>query len=238
MVFVVGTIACTPAYYLPTKQHVQVFEEKGDIIVSGNMGMYGTVGADAGYALTDHIGLYSSFNGFNISSYGGSENKAIRDFIWDNELVFYTKLKYDLYAACNVGAGFGAFDINNPYYELKLNRQFVQPSIGITVFDHFQAGFSSRFTRLNYGIKSFLSNQTAYDNQMFRDYFMFGNMDERSICFMEPALTMGVNIGGFKTQMQYSGLVHLGGPRVQNWDQNFILSCSFNISTLISGYKH
>ena len=231
-------IACTPAYYLPTKQHVQVFEQKGDIVVSGNLGMYGTIGADAGYAFTDHLGVYSSFNGFNISSYGGSENKVVRDYIWDNEFIYYTKLKYDFYAACNAGIGFGEFDVNNAYYKLRLNRQFIQPSIGLTVFDHFQTSFSSRITRLDYDINSYIAHESAYDNQMLRDYFMFGNMDERPVYFAEPAITMGVNLGNFKTQIQYSGLVDLGGPQVRNWNQNFILSFSFNISSLISAPKH
>ena len=99
--------ACNHAYYLPTKQNVQVFDKKGDIVAGGNLGLYGTIGAEAGYAFTDHIGIYSSLKGFNISTYGGSEEKVIRDYIWDNEFILYSKLKYDFYAACNFGVGFG-----------------------------------------------------------------------------------------------------------------------------------
>lgn len=229
--------ACSPAYYLPTKQNVQVFDKKGDIVVGGNLGLYGTIGAEAGYAFTDHMGVYSSFKGLNISTYGGSEEKVIRDYIWDNELILYTKLKYDFYAACNFGAGFGEFDVNNPYYELKLNRQFVQPSIGITFFDVIQTSLSTRFTRLDYSLKSYTINETAYDDQMLREYFMFGDLDKHDIYFLEPAITFGLDFGGVKTQFQYSRALNIGGGNVRNWDQNLFLSINFNISAFLPRKK-
>ena len=225
--------SCNPAYYLPTKQNVQVFEKKGDIVVSGNLGLYGTMGVDAGYSFSDHLGVYSSFKGFNISTYGGSEEKTFRDYLWDNELILYSKLKYNFYTACNFGVGFGEFDVNNPYYELKLNRQFVQPSIGVKFFDVIQTSLSTRFTRLDYGLKSYTVNETSYDNQMLREYFMFGSLDQHDIYFLEPAITFGFDFKKFKTQFQYCRSFNIGGGVVQNWDHNLFLSVTFNISEFL-----
>lgn len=229
--------ACNPAYYLPTKQNVQVFDKKGDIVVSGNLGFYGTMGVDAGYSFSDHAGVYSSFKGFNISTYGESEKKAIRDYIWDNELILYSRLKYNFYTACNFGVGFGEFDVNNPYYELKLNRQFVQPSIGVTLFDVIQTSLSTRFTRLDYGLKSYTINETPYDNQILREYFMFGDLDKHDIYFLEPAITFGLDFKKVKTQFQYSGLLNIGSGTIRNWDQNLFLSVTFNISEFFPAFK-
>ena len=40
--------SCDSYVYLPTKQNVMIFKEKGDIIVSGNVGLYDGLGLEGG----------------------------------------------------------------------------------------------------------------------------------------------------------------------------------------------
>lgn len=223
-------ISCSPNYYLPTKQNVMVFEKKGDIIVSGNLGLgHGQKGVEAGYAFTNNIGLYSSFNGFDISNNGNSAH-LINDFIWDNELIVFKTLNR-VYASVNLGVGLGKINVNNPYYDLGLSRQFVQPTLGIT-FSHFDFAFSTRFTRLGYKLKPLISNMTDYDYYMFNNYFDFLEIDKQNYYFVEPAFTCGISYEYFKLHFQYTMANKSGKDAYFYISENLTTSISLNIDKI------
>lgn len=223
--------SCNPYYYLPTKQNVMVFEKKGDIIVSGNLGLgHEQMGIEAGYSFTDNIGVYSSFYGFNISNYGNSSH-LIKDFIWDNELIIYKKFDYGLYTGVNFGLGLGKINSGNPYYDLGLSRQFIQPSLGLTI-SHFDFAFSTRITRLGYTLKSTMSNMTDYDNEMFQNYFDFKGIDKEYHYFVEPAFTFGLNYEVFKLYFQYTKAFKSGKEADFYIPDNLTTTVSFNIEKI------
>jgi len=204
LIFIV-LYGCGPKYYLPTKQNVMIFEEKGDAIVTANIGTRNTLGVEAGYAFTNNLGIYSSFNSFSISKYRAADDGLIKDFIWDNELVFYKKFENNLYTGLNLGYGIGKLNNNNPYYDLSLQRQFIQPSIGITVVENYQLIFSMRATRLDYDLRQHYNNQ--YDNEMGIQYFMFDDFTRyKNFYFIEPALTLGVSFEFVNLKFQGSFL--------------------------------
>ena len=223
--------ACTPYYYLPTKQNVMVFEKKGDVILSANLGFNDFAGLEGGYAITDNIGLYSSFNAFDISN-TAANSQNLSDFIWDNEIVLFKKYNSGLYTGVNIGVGFGELDANNPYYVLGLNRQFVQPVLGYTFDKRFDFAISSRLTRLNYSIKSLIDISSEYDKFMFNSYFDVNELSKSSYFFIEPALTFGLNYEFLKVKFQYSLAHELFSKNLSYISNNLTTTVSFNLNKI------
>lgn len=222
--------SCDSYVYLPTKQNVMVFKEKGDILVSGNAGLYNGLGLEGGYAVTDNIGLYTSFNRFDISNLVGSGHFA-QDFIWDNELVLYNKFNSGLYAAINMGAGFGRLNANSRYYNLGLNRQFTIPSIGYTLADVFEVAVSTRFTRLAYDVNSKIDISSDYDREMFYNYFDVKNLDKPFFC-IEPAITLGCDLKYVKLKFQYTRIEKPRYSELKCIKDNLTTTISFNIDKI------
>lgn len=152
--FVFMFTSCGPQYYNPIKQNVKVFDKKGDAIISINaQPVFQQLGIDAGYAITDNIGVNTSYNRFNTSRYGVETNIFVKDFMWDNELIFYKNFKSGLFGAANLGYGRGGFNVCNPYYRLSMDRFYAQPSIGYLLFNHVGIAISTRFSQSIYNVK-------------------------------------------------------------------------------------
>lgn len=231
MSLTVGFVGCTPYYYLPTKQNTMVFEKKGDIVLSGNIGLFHRqTGLELGYALTDNIGVYSSFNKFDISYYG-KQHPFLKDFIWDNELIFFKRHNSGLYTGINLGLGLGKFNVGNPYFNLYLYRQFLQPTLGITVFNHLQFGLSTRIVRLNFNATSATRGLSEYDQKMFDQYFNFKDITTNDFLLIEPAFTMAFKIECFRLQFQYAGITN-SNYRSYFINENISTSLSINLNKL------
>ncbi|MDD3322784.1 MAG: hypothetical protein PHS59_15205 [Paludibacter sp.] len=226
--------ACSPTYYLPTKQNVILFEEKGDAFITGNLATDGLMGVEGGYSFSDNIGLYSSFNKFDISIYGNT-NRFIKDFCWDNELVLYKRYKSGIYTGLNAGVGFGEFNVNNPYFDLGYNRQFIQPSFGMKIFnriEHVDLAISYRLTSLNYNAL-FFQNRTDYDINMAKTYFNLTDiLNGKSFYFFEPALTLGFTYDFFKIRFQYARAFKFGEEMYFYQRESISSSLSLDINKL------
>jgi hypothetical protein len=209
-----------------------VFKQKGDAIITGNLGLfYHQSGLEAGYSFTDNLGFYSSFNKFDISHYG-STHQFIKDYIWDNELIVYKNFDFGLHTAINTGVGIGGLNEGNPYYNLTLHRQFVQPSIGFNCMNVIEFCFSTRFSRLNYKLQSTIDNMTTYDQKMFDSYFDFGSLNKENHYFIEPAFTMGLNFDFISLKCQYTISNELGTDSYSYIPENLSTSVSFNLDRI------
>lgn len=229
--------SCGHYSYLPTKQNVMVFEEKGDAVLSANKGLfYQQTGVSAGYAFSDHLGVYSTFNKFNISEFGESSN-LIKDFIWDNELVLFEKHKNGVYTAVNLGLGFGGLNVGNSYYRLVLNRQFVQPTLGYNFSNNTFIALSSRFTRLGYNFKSFVGSGDPYDVSMSQDYFNVKDLVTQDHYLFEPALTTGFSFDFIKLELQYIQVVASRKNNFYYLEDNLSTTLSINFNKFFPGKK-
>lgn len=197
------TSSCMPHYYSPAKQNVMPFEGKGDVTVSATIGTLGEIGADAGWAITDNIGIYSSFNYIDISNFENTHYSA-NDYVWDNELVLYKWLKNRYYTGLHLGVGLGEIGMKHPYYDLKLYRQYIQPTFGIKIFDPFILAFSFRVSRVDFNLTSAYLSNSEYDEQLFRRYFFLGDIGKSDFYFFEPAFTWGFDTEFMKYRFQLS----------------------------------
>jgi hypothetical protein len=235
--------ACSPYYYLPTKQNVNTFEKKGDLFAGLNAGYIdGQLGAEAGYAITDYLGVYSTFNRMDISYYG-NVNQFAKDYFWDNELIFFknfqfkNKFNFSINTAINLGAGIAGFNVGNPYYKLNLNRQYLQPSIGVTISDRFYWGFSSRFSLLNYKLKYKMNDWDDYDLMIAANYFILYGLNNPTLFFWEPALTWVVKFKYVKWNIQYSLAVPNYTTKIAHIPDNLTTSLVVDISKLFFNHQ-
>lgn len=186
--------ACNPFYDLPMKQNVKVFEEKGDLSASLNVGpLLLSAGADVAYALTDNIGFVSGLNLMNISA---SNTSAFRDFQIENEIVFFKKFRQEAlsgqYAAFNIGHGFAGYNIGNPYFSLNMNRFFLQPSYGVKFFKRSNITFSARIIAVIYDLNMFTEGKTQTQIQLTKEYFNLDRLND-NIFVLETAFTYHYN---------------------------------------------
>ncbi len=225
-------VSCGPQYYNPIKQNVKVFENKGDIVTSINAQLiYNQLGIDAGYALTDNIGINTSYNRFNTSRYGGETNLLFKDFIWDNELIFYKNYKFGLFGAANLGYGRAGFNVCNPYYRLSMDRFFAQPSIGYILFDRLGIVFSTRFSQSLYNVKMQTDGYSESEKQMIQSYFGLTDIEKKAL-FIEPAVTLIVKNDNYAWKLQY--IQSYTDSSYNNYSyENLILTYSLNLSNLL-----
>jgi len=226
--------SCGPLYYNPIKQNVRVFEKKGDIVASiSAQPVYSQLGIDAGYALTDNIGINTSYNRFNISRYGGETNIFVKDFLWDNELIFYKNFKYGLFGAANLGYGRGGFNVCNPYYRLSMDRFYAQPSIGYLLFNRIGIAFSTRFSESIYNVKMYMNSRSDYENKLIQSYFGLTDID-KSVFFIEPAVTFIKKTNSSTWKLQYiRSFSYLNPIHYDLVYENLIFSYSLNLNYLL-----
>ena len=231
--------SCQTYYYIPTKQNVMVFEKKGDAVLSVSSGNYNGAGIEAGYAVTNNLGIYSSLNSFDITDRGsrGSGNGFGNDYIWDNEIMYFKKYPTGIYTGLNLGVGIGQLNQNNPYCILGMNRQFIQPSVGMFKFGFFEMALSMRLTHLSYNLKPLMSLESDYDRSMFNQYFDFQGLLKSDYYFIEPALSMGFAYEFLKLQFQL--VKAYSTKHVENFyvQENLITSLSINFSKLFYNKK-
>lgn len=223
--------SCIPAYYAPAKQNIMPFDGKGDVTVSATIGTLGEIGADVGWSITDNIGVYSSLNYIDISNLENTNN-SLNDFMWDNDLVFYKWLKNRIYLGANLGFGMGEIGMRHPYYDLKLFRQYIQPTFGVKVFDPFILAFSFRVSRVDYSLKSEFLNYSEYDENLFRKYFFLGDIGKSDFYFFEPAFTWGFDTEFMKYRFQLSFAKQLNNADINFRIGLFSASAALNIDKL------
>jgi hypothetical protein len=137
----------------------------------------------------------------------------------------------------NVGVGLGQLNQDNHYYMLGLNRQFIQPSVGISKFGFFEMAFSLRFTHLSYTLKPQMTLESDYDRSMFNQYFNFQGLLNSDYYFFEPALTMGFTFHFCKLQFQYVTAYKTKPEADFYLPNNLIASLSINLTKMFEKKK-
>ena len=217
-------------------QNVKVFEKKGDIVASiSAQPFFNQLSIDAGYSLTNNIGINTSYNRFNKSIYGGETNLFVKDFMWDNELIFYKNFKFGLFGAANLGYGRGGFNVCNPFYRLSMDRFYAQPSIGYMLFDRLGIAFSSRFSQSLYNVKMHTDGYSESEKQMIQSYFGLTDIENKAF-FIEPAVTLIVKNDNYAWKLQY--IQSYTDSEYNDYGyENLILTYSLNLSNLLFNEK-
>lgn len=219
--------------YLPQKQNVMVFKEKGDVVFTTSLGFYREFGIEAGYAFNDFLGAYSSFHQFDISRGGNSKS-----YMWENELIAFKKFNNGIYTAVNAGIGIGQLNTNNPYYTNYLNHEYLLPSVGYNFNKTFYMLCSTRFSLLNYDIKPLMNLNNDYDQQKIYRYFnLTGIQNDAHHFLVEPALTLGFGLKYMKLEFQCVARVSPAPIELHFERSNLTTSVSFYLDKIFPAKK-
>ncbi|MBK8289943.1 MAG: hypothetical protein IPK96_02305 [Flammeovirgaceae bacterium] len=187
--------SCSPIY-VPTTRNVPLFREQGEFQGS----VYITTGFEAqlAYALTDHVAAIGNANFFKY--HVDNQNYDRKNSFAEAGLGFYNvtrKYRTELF----VGYGQGQGTNFESYYFFtqsfgqkalvatgKMNRIFVQPSIG-TNNRKFNLAITARFSFVDYTEFSSSDNDPNYAVVTVRP-------DEKPHLFLEPSLTGKVPLAG------------------------------------------
>ena len=227
--------SCTTSYYLPQTQNIVPFDEKNDLHISLNGSLFNEqLGAGISYAITDNIGVSSSFMRFNTSNYG-NDDKFLKDYIITNEYILYKKWENKFYTALNTGYSYADFNVGNPYYKINMHRFSTQPSVSYFAYKGIGLGLSSRFSYLNYNV-NMLQNSTYndYGRLLFHNYFFTRKKSMRNWFVIEPAATLLIHTEFVDLDIQCSiipDLLNKGANFVS--PINFSMTWSFNIGKFL-----
>ena len=224
--------SCGTYYYVGTKQTVLEYKEKGDVNLE-----LGTTGDDIaikhigfGYAFTKHLAFNSSY-----SNYDWNHEK---DYIWDNEIIYFHELDKNIFAAINIGGTFGKLNSGGEYFNLDLFREYVQPSIGFSN-DYVDLGVSLRFTNLHYNLNQIKPLDYASKNT-FEEEFELYDIGGSSMRFIEPAVTIGVGNKWVKLRLQVTKTSQKTPGRMSYYSQArgyLSINAHFNVSDVFGNKK-
>ncbi len=163
--------ACAPTYN-PTPSQPALFSEAGQAKVSASYsGRAGNL--QAGVALSDNFALITTLNAFkNTYSYSigstvySDESNGVN---WDILPGYYTTFGEN--GIAEVFAGFGTGRVSSPGYDGRLNKLYLQPSIGWKG-DITEGALTMRMTELFLPMRSVT--------------------EERRVFFLEPMFSFGI----------------------------------------------
>jgi len=119
------------------------------------------------------------------------------------------------------------------YFDLMLQRQYLQPSLGITVFDNFQMALSMRATRLEYNFSLLQPINNQYDFEMATQYFMIEDINQnKNFFFLEPAFNFGWTYEFFSIKFQYTFLKEIMGANYFYLSGSCSASIGLNLNKL------
>lgn len=190
---------CTPRYYSPNAHNVPLFTKKGEtairIVTGGGDDVNNAVDVQGAVALTNNIGLMINYyNAWGAEEgYGSGSGNLL-----EGGFGFFNPVNKHLIFETYAGGGGGS--VTNYYNSqkiahstLKLNRLFIQPSLGYRS-QYFDIALSLRAVNVNYtSFKSLFLNNTDYVNEQEQ---LNKIRDNPKYLLWEPALTVR---GGSKT---------------------------------------
>lgn len=221
--FLFSSCIKTYYYYIPNKQSVLDFKEKGDVNVSYSNGAEKTESYSLGYSITDNIALNAQLHTMDESDGKNRENESV---IFSNEIIFYKKFK-NFYPALNIGYGTGKLYRYVEDFNLRMRTMFLQPSIGYSN-DYFDIGFSCKISNNYFHLQMFNPNPSVnYD---------FQDVGSREFHFYEPAFTFGVGYKNIKLRVQSINTYQFNTSNMNYHKTNvcFSLNLNLNVNKLLS----
>ncbi len=199
---VLTSFACSPKYYKPNTQQITMFEEEGDINLTGSSDG-ARFEAQAAYAITDQFAAavnYSRFVPVEVNDGDGGSG-----YIFEVAPGYYTDVGDNMIFEAYAQLGFGRFensfsslDPNGNQGQIMANafRFGIQPSLAYKQ-DKFAVALSSRFASLNYANIEGALSFDGVDQIAFLE-------ENKNNFIIEPAATFLFGFEKFKLQAQYS----------------------------------
>lgn len=184
--------SCAPVY-VPNLRNSPVFTKAGEVQVSGSIGR--SYEAQAGVAVTNHIGITGGFSYVNNTSVEDTDDYLKHRFLEGGVGYFENsgKLCYEIYAGYGQGEG-SSYDSYKYFTDTELatgkyQRFYIQPAIGMNKHRIFNWSAMLRFSFVDF---------TSFDNGIIVET---DNQDP--VLFIEPGFMGRVNFGSSKMFMTF-----------------------------------
>lgn len=169
--------ACAPTYN-PTPSHPALLKKAGEVKLSASLS--GSAGSLQGaVALSDHLAINTTLNGFAISSSIGSTSYNSKGANWDIMPGYYTTFGEN--GVFEVFGGYGISRVSGTEYNGSLHKLYIQPSFGWAK-ENTEGALTLRLTEL------LISENTVAEG--------------RSAFFLEPMGTLRFGAENFKGFVQ------------------------------------
>lgn len=186
--------SCAPVY-VPNLRNSPVFTKAGEVQVSGSIGR--SYEAQAGVAVTNHIGLTGGFSYVNNTTVDDTDDYLKHKFFEGGAGYFENsgKFCYEVYAGYGRGEGtsYDSYELFNDNSERKATgkyqRFYIQPAIGMNKHRIFNWSAMVRFSFVDF---------TSFD-----DGVTVVNDSQDAVLFIEPAFMGRVNFGNSKMYMTF-----------------------------------
>jgi hypothetical protein len=204
-------------YYIPNKQSVLDFKEKGDANFSYSIGTQKTESLTLGYSLSKNIALNTQLHTMDESDGRNRKNETV---VFNNEIILYKKFM-NFYPALNIGYGTGKLYKYVEDFDLRMRTMYLQPSIGYSN-DYFDIGFSCKISNNYFHLQMY--NPKPTENYNFQD------VGSREFHFYEPAFTFGVGYKNIKIRFQSINTHQFNSSIMNYYKSNLYLSLNINLN--------
>ncbi len=207
-------VACSPVYYVPNTVSTPLFQEEGELNLTGMAGASNhtsNVGLNSAFSISNNIGVM-----FNIASFVDTDNKFEGDQSNSSENLNYNASRRSQMAEIGIGyfktieassnfifetyIGYGQYSGNvaidqEQSVSFGINRPFIQPAVGFK-HKYFEMAFGARIINLYYTNVSpssaFLANQYTMQK--------FNALNNKTL--LEPFATLRAGTKKVKLQIQ------------------------------------
>lgn len=195
LVVVLIFTSCETFHYFPMSQSTLEYKEKGDISVSGHLGLVeaDAIAANVGYAFHDNLAVQYKYSFLD-------DNKL-------NELEFLVFKEFEENCFFGVNTSFGLGRDDETYYnDLTFNHASIIPYFTYSN-KYFDFGLSFRLSRLKHRLiideEQIVGSNQRQSNFLMNSYAANLDIGTRPFLFLTPALTFGVGYKYFKIKAQY-----------------------------------
>lgn len=164
-IIVIATILSScKAVYVPNKINAPLLKEKGDLCFDGSVGNSG-FDIQGAFGVTDNVGIMVNTSSLD---YDDTQDTDSHEHLFGEfGLAYFNKISENVIYEIWGGYGFGKINSREDAAELikgNAQRYFIQPNIGVKLFNIFDLALSTRFCYFNYKpeITSFSSLKNVY----------------------------------------------------------------------------
>ncbi len=186
--------SCSPVY-VPNLRTAPVFTQAGEVQLSGSVGR--SFEAQAGVAVTNHIGLTGAFSYVNNTTVDDDDDDYLYHKFFEGGIGYFEnsgRFCYEVYAGYGRGEG-KSYDNNNVFREAlatgKYQRFYIQPAIGMNKHRIFNWAAMLRFSFVDF--TSFNNGITVVTDR------------QDPVLFIEPGFMGRVNFGNSNMFMTFQG---------------------------------
>lgn len=231
------TISSCSKYYYPTYQNIPTQTEKNELKANWHFDL-ASAGLNASYTITDHLGIIANHSSVGPKSESNNNRTVTYDkdsylndlgaFYYGTTLYHIDNYPINMTYALTGAYSYGAQRHDHEVFDMEIDRFYLQPSVAFTS-KFIDFGISSRFTHVNYTLKSHAPfNRSDYD---------LYNIENDNFYFFEPQLFIKIGYKWIKIGYFQNRAFNLTNNKIEFEDRTsagVVLTLQFKLNKLFN----